>query len=118
MALPWVVVPWAPEDGAPDRVRVRVGFPGPVRLTAAFPAGLRADAVDTGLPGRGEWWGAALAVLPSVLRARTEGVPASALASASDEASVGPALGAPPAMRSPGFVFTGLFVAFGMVVVA
>ncbi|HSM03693.1 MAG TPA: hypothetical protein VK858_03690 [Longimicrobiales bacterium] len=117
LALPWVLVPWAPEDGAPDRVRVRVGFNGPVRLAAAFPAGLRAEPPGSRADAA-EWWGSSLAVLPALVRARVEGLPAPAVGSVLAGDASGPGSGGPPPMPAPGFVFSGLFLAFGLVVAA
>jgi hypothetical protein len=112
MAVPWLLVPWAPEDGAPDRVRMSLTFPSAVELSAPFPAGLRAEPTGSGTGSRE--WRANLPVLPSMARAGVRGAPDAIV----DAGSVSPGFtgpGAPPDVPRPGFVFGGLFLAFGAV---
>jgi len=112
MAVPWLLVPWAPVDGAPDRVRMSLTFPSAVELSAPFPAGLRPESTGAGTGSRE--WRANLPVLPSMARARVHGAPDAIV----DVGSASPGFtgpGAPPDVPRPGFVFGGLFLAFGAV---
>jgi hypothetical protein len=112
MAVPWLLVPWAPVDGAPDRVRMSLTFPSAVELSAPFPAGLRPESTGSGTGSRE--WRANLPVLPSMARARVHGAPDAIV----DVESASPGFtgpGAPPDVPRPGFVFGGLFLAFGAV---
>lgn len=121
LALPWLIVPWAPADGAPGRVVLEVEFPGAVRLAGAFPSGFvpgpfGSPGEGEGTDGRARRWTASLPVLPALLRAPAEGPGASSpLPAWTDADSTGP--GNPPAAPAPGLVFTGVFVAFGLVTV-
>ena len=117
LAFPWVVVPWAPVDGAPDRVALRIGFPVPVVLEGSFPSGLRGHA-EAGAGRAAVEWAAGLPVLPAMVRSRVAGAPATSVHAGTTVGGGAERPGAPPAMPPPGFVFTGLFLAFGGVALA
>ena len=117
LALPWIVVPWAPMDGAPNRVLLRIGFPAPVVLAGSFPAGLQASAgAESG--GAATEWAAGMPVLPALARSRVEGAPPGLVHPGERGGGGGGGPGDPPSMPPPGFVFTGLFAAFGVVTLA
>lgn len=116
LALSWLLVPWAPPDGSPGRVRMELGFQDPVTLEAPFPASLRP--VDAGGEGSGARWEASLPVLPSLSRARVPGSGVDAVPADAHPTEPGSRdSGATPSVPSPGFVFHGLFLVFGAVTV-
>lgn len=110
LALSWLLVPWAPLDGTPGRVRMEIGFEGPVTLEQTLPASLRP--IEGVGEGSGARWQASLPVLLSLSRARVRRVGVEVDPGGRPKpGSRGPA--APPPVPAPGFVFHGLFLVFG-----